>query len=30
MYIYVCYVYMFLYIYQCKMDYDKNLKSAMS
>ena len=36
MYIYLCnayiYIYMYIcfYIYQCKMDYDKLLKSAMS
>ena len=30
--LYKCYVYIniYIYIYQCKMDYDKLLKSAMS
>ena len=32
LYVYILYIYKYIrfYIYQCKMDYDKLLKSAMS
>ena len=27
-YIYICYIYMYTHLYQCKMDYNKLLKSV--